>query len=217
VAGGYPEPHDGFPDDAVPLTLKYTVVVDGREREACSGFADTESFRPVFSPDSSHVAYACSDGSRGFVVADGKKGPLYDGGVSTPTFSPNSRHLVYYAGKNGRSLVIIDGRTDTESDGASNPVFSPDGQHVAYAVKNGAKLAAVVDGHSGPTYDSIIKGPMIFDDNYALEYLTLKEHSLYRVRCKIWVALVDLLTMTAGHSFRVWQMYKASSPASAII
>ena len=63
-----------------------------------------------------------------------------------------------------------------------NTVFSPDGKRVAYAARKGAKWLVVVDGQQGAEYDEIGVGTLVFSPDGVLEYLAIKEGSLYRIR-----------------------------------
>jgi Tol biopolymer transport system component len=75
----------------------YVVIIDGK---AGPEFMEVQA-GPVFSPDSTHVAYAAfraADGDRkgGHVlVVDGMEQGTYDMAVRDITFSPDSKHLVY--------------------------------------------------------------------------------------------------------------------------
>jgi hypothetical protein len=60
--------------------------------------------------------------------------------------------------------------------------FSPDGHHFAYQVKHGDKWSWVVDGQAGPAYDDFVVGSRIFTPDGVLEFLAIKDGSLYRVQ-----------------------------------
>ena len=55
-------------------------------------------------------------------------------------------------------------------------------KHVANATQKGKKWLVVVDGQAGAVYDQIGKGSPIFGPDGSLEYLAIREHSLYRVQ-----------------------------------
>jgi hypothetical protein len=59
-------------------------------------------------------------------------------------------------------------------------MFSPDSRHVAFAAQKGQKRVVVVDGRASEEYDGL--GPPIFAADGVLEYLAMKEGSLYHVQ-----------------------------------
>jgi Tol biopolymer transport system component len=89
---------------------------------------------PVFSPDSSHVAYGSlsSDSQKQVMVLDGNEGPEYDL-VSHPMFSPDSRHFAYIAEREGKGMMVYDGEEGPPFDIIYGIVFSEDGSRFSYA------------------------------------------------------------------------------------
>ena len=63
-------------------------------------------------------------------------------------------------------------------------IFSADGKRVAYAAQKSReeRVMVVVDGQAGAEYDGIEKGSPIFSPDGVLEYLAIKEGSLYRIK-----------------------------------
>jgi hypothetical protein len=120
------------------------VVVDGVEakhyksRHLTTGVTEG----PVFSPDSTKVAYSIATKLHEYyVINDGKEEGPYRGIVSgSLTFSPDSKRLAYVAqiGRfGGRFFLVLDGIASKQACGASTyftpPVFSEDGQDLVFA------------------------------------------------------------------------------------
>jgi hypothetical protein len=78
--------------------------------------------RPVFSPDSEHLAYVASDSgkdSAAFVIVDNVKGETYDEIYSLPTFSQDNNYIGYGARKGDELWWIVD------KVGAPKPTSTP--------------------------------------------------------------------------------------------
>jgi Tol biopolymer transport system component len=120
-------------------------------------------------------------GDKLVVVADGLAGAEYDG-IGPLSFSPDGKRVAYVAMKGEKSLVVVDGQPGAEYDGIGTLSFSPDGKRIAYGAKKDEKWLVVVDGHAGAQYDGIGNGSPIFSPKGVLEYLAIKEGSLYRVK-----------------------------------
>ena len=111
--------------------------------------------RPLFSPDSRHVAYVASRKGRKFSVVDGVEGKEYEA-VAGITFSPDSKQTAYIAVQDDERFVVLDGVEQPvrfDAVHASGPIFSPDSQRLGYAARRGVKWFAVVDGKEGKEYD----------------------------------------------------------------
>ncbi|MCG3179491.1 MAG: hypothetical protein BIFFINMI_01826 [Phycisphaerae bacterium] len=151
---------------------KKTVVLDG---QAGPDYDNIPMAVPVFSPDSSRMAYVAKiekteiDGKpvpphmrnmpgnyRHVVVVNGKAGPEYDS-CSDPQFSPDSRRLAYhvYTWKGDKWAVSVDDRVGPQYNSILSLAFSPDSKRVAYTAINGARQLAVVDDQPGPEYSSV--------------------------------------------------------------
>lgn len=147
---------------------------------------DSDVQSPVFSRDGQHLAYFTRRDQKWVVVVDGQTGPEYDDvSENNPIFSPDGKRLAYAAQKGQKHLVVVDGQKGTEYDeyGEGSLIFSPDGKHVAYGAQKGQKWAVVADGQASTEYDQFIKGSTILSTDGVLEYLAVKEGSLYRVKC----------------------------------
>jgi len=141
--------------------LKAMVVVDGKEGPAYDWFGesgpgplgrDVKKYQPVFSLDSSRLAYVALSGKQELVVVDGKEGARYDEIGSFPIFSPDSKKVAYMAKKGGQWLVVVNGVEGKKYERIENLMFSPDGQRIAYiAFRNDSQLV-VVNGTEEPEY-----------------------------------------------------------------
>jgi acetyl esterase/lipase len=145
--------------------------VDGKEEKQ---YDDIMAGTPLFSPDSTHVAYAAQMGTKWFVVVDGKEEKQYDGvGAGMPLFSPDSTRVAYAARTGTKWFVVVDGKEEKQYDDimAGTPLFSPDSTHVAYAAQMGTKWFVVVDGKEEKQYDGVgAGGPLFSPDSTRLAY-----------------------------------------------
>ena len=125
----------------------WRVIRDGTPGTAYPFIEDTIV---IASPTGDHVAYVVRDGTRSFLVLDGKEHPRFDSiGLGTVTFSPDGSRLAYAGLWDGAWRVVVDGVTGTEAyhDLADAGIsFSPDSKHVAIVAgvltPPGAKRAA---------------------------------------------------------------------------
>ncbi|MFO1422267.1 MAG: hypothetical protein U1F70_01220 [Candidatus Competibacteraceae bacterium] len=109
---------------------------------------------PVFSPDGGKLGYRAKQGSRWFVVVDGRHGPEFDR-VSSPVFSPDGRHIAYWAKQAKQEFIVRDDQKGPAFDGAGFPVFSPDGGKVAYRAREGNQWFVMRGDEKGPAFDDI--------------------------------------------------------------
>jgi len=132
------------------------LVVDGAESKAYPAVS-----KPVFSPDSKHVA--CITGQESSVTADGVKGKgflIVDGKevrqvelTDAVIFSPDSAHWVCAVSNGGKWVVVKDGVDGKQYDGIlGSPVFSSDSKHMAYLAVLDGKTVVVRDGEEGKKY-----------------------------------------------------------------
>ena len=160
---------------------KWSLVVNGSAGPEHDGFGGM-----IFSPDGKHMAYWVQNGQKYSVAIDGVAGADYDVVGDHLIFSPDGERMAYMAKKNEKWLVVVDGSMHKEYDSANVPAgiprFSPDGKHVAYAAKNGEKWTVVLDGTESMKYDTILQGAPMFGGDGVLEFLAVKENSLYRVK-----------------------------------
>jgi len=85
--------------------------------------------------------------------------------------------------KDGSHIVRLDGKqVGAAYDEATNLGFSADQEHLIWTAKRGSKWLVVVDGQAGAEYDVLGRGSPVFDPDGNLEYLAVKEGSLYRIK-----------------------------------
>ena len=139
----------------------------------------------AFSPDSRRLAYAASEGGKGFLVVDGVEDKRYES-AARPIFSPDSRRLAYEAGRGGKSLAVIGGVEGPEYNSVEfGRLFSPDGRRTAYKAglydeNTGSwKHAAVIDGALGKPYTSIVEAPVFSPDSRHVAFLAQRDDKRY--------------------------------------
>jgi WD40 repeat protein len=90
------------------------VVLDGKEGKQYNGINI-----PIFSSDSKHIAYSVREGTKRFVVVDGKEGRKYEmnATISLLNFAPDDNRLAYAVAKDGKWVVVIDGKESFAYDG----------------------------------------------------------------------------------------------------
>ncbi len=133
----------------------FVLVVDDEEYPGYSNHS------PVFSPDSSRLAYQSVDEKGSFVVLDEKPGARFrkENGVRCLTFSPDSRRFAYVGTyRQFEHCVVVDGKVGERHSDSNilDITFSPDGSRLAYRVRgvNGGEYV-VVDGKAGKRYHGI--------------------------------------------------------------
>jgi len=170
------------------------VVVDGVEGPEYRWIGPSDgglgwSARPVWSTDSTHLAYVAKKGDRFVAVVDGREGRDY-AWVSNPCFSADGRRVLYKACRqapsaehawhsSGSWVAVVDGAESAECDevlshsnlmgGWELPTFSPDGRRVAYAARRGRECFAVIDDQEGPTYQRV-EPPLFSPDSRRVAY-----------------------------------------------
>jgi hypothetical protein len=108
--------------------------------------------------------------SRGFLVDNGKRGPL----IGTPfrlRFSSDSRRLAYATFVEGGCRVVVDGEPGPCFEGSCTAlVFSRNGRNVVYQTSTGRKVAVAVDHRPGKAYDDVLQ-LSLSDDGRTVAYL----------------------------------------------
>lgn len=171
---------------------KLVPVVDGQEQQAY-----TEVTRPIFSPDSKHVAFAAKLGDKRMAVfVDGKPHREFEMVMGQSiVFSPDGNRIAYVAGRNeaagNKLFYVIDGQPEKEYDQilANSFVFSPNSQRWAFQavtitpLPNGQRRGNVVvnlDGIEGKEFDQV--GLLQFSPNSRqLAYLGQRENRAHVV------------------------------------
>ena len=132
---------------------------------------------PVFSPDSSLMAFTRIDGEKFRNVIGDTPGPLFDQ-VSTVIFSPDSRHYAYIAvertSEGVRMRIIHDGIVNDAYDMIDRPFFSPDSKKLAYRVMDNRKWRMVVAGKAQRSFD-VVDVPVFSPDSAKLAYRAMDQ------------------------------------------
>ncbi len=117
-------------------------------------------YPPAISPDGSKIAYVAADGTRPFVVIDGKKGQMYDD-ISPVVFSPDGAGVAFAAMRGADSFMVVNGKEGPAFEKVLLPVFSPDGSHIAYrAKKDNQRFVVTMDAEGKkvkqhPPYEAV--------------------------------------------------------------
>lgn len=173
---------------------KWFVIVDDREGKpywdigkGYGGFLELPGQgKPIFSPDSKHVAYIACLEQTGFkkklcVVVDGQEGEPYDDiAAASLTFSPDGKRIAYVAGLKitwrklsaPQCFAVVDGQESKRWYGISQAgvTFSPDSKMVAYVAKDLGKEFLIIDGKEVRQYDTIVSN-IIFDTPDRFHYI----------------------------------------------
>jgi hypothetical protein len=94
----------------------------------------------TFSPDGKHYAALCSNGSRKFMLIDGKKHQDYDG-IDGITFSPDSARAIYVGRSGGKYFTVVNGE---EMEGY--PTLGAGGKRLGLAVTAFRDSQVTIDG-----------------------------------------------------------------------
>lgn len=125
------------------IPYKPVVIADGKEKEYDGIMVPV---REYFSPDGNHFAYVARNGSKSFVVVDGKKQRKYERTGMGPFFSPDSRAVAYSGFRNDTVYVVINSEEHGGYTKVTDFTFGASGEQWAaavtmnfdaYAVKNG--------------------------------------------------------------------------------
>jgi predicted nucleic acid-binding Zn ribbon protein len=113
---------------------------------------------PVFSRNGRKLAFIASNdprSSKGFVVVDGKRGPMIEEMHGPPIFNSDGSKLAY-AGKQSDKWYVFAGDDKSEGyDQVDNLTFSRDGNKMAYVAKQGNRYFVVTDYKRGEEFDSV--------------------------------------------------------------
>ncbi len=118
------------------------------EKPLCTiDFSAWEAKKHAHDPDLRHFAYATGDGTKEWIVIDGKEQPPYDR-VTTPVFSAGGARVAYGAKRGDKCLMVIDGQAQPEFDLVDHAhfLFTPDGKGFVYPAANGKDFFLVGEG-----------------------------------------------------------------------
>lgn len=129
---------------------KDIIVLDGQEQ---TPIAQIEQQTLTFSPDGKHLGYTARDGSYGFAVIDGKRGPNC-GAVDPRTFAWNSalNTFVFKTRGSTSDYSVWTGTEPPPKEGApADLAITPDGKHRAEVFrpqpgKSGKGMRVLLDG-----------------------------------------------------------------------
>jgi WD40-like Beta Propeller Repeat len=172
---------------------KQCVIRDGNAEEGIKYDCIAQGSM-IFSPDSTRLAYVAEKGS----VTGAAKGDDLNVGNRNLAVAQNGSGVVNVqlslgsSGADGNMLVaqggeklvaVIDHQPGAEYDEIGTLSFSSDSKHLAYVAKSGDKWCLVLDGQSRATYDRMPDTTPSFNSKGVLEFVALREQSLYRIEC----------------------------------
>jgi hypothetical protein len=129
------------------------------------------------------VAYVAKKGEKWTAVVDGIPSAEYDQIKFPPVFSPDSKRIAYEVKSGEKWFEVLDGRESGECGLVYvGPAFSQDSRHIVYLCKNGMTFSLVLDGQPGSAYDQILLADNIFSPGDIVEFLGVRDNSLYRVK-----------------------------------
>lgn len=173
----------------------YRALKGDRQLVVADGQPGPEFFnvdRPVFSPDSTRIAYQASRSPKRPETSSDlatenlnwykKYQDLHFPFLGNSTMESPSGRGYYNLEKGVRQLVVVDGKAGMEYDGVAGLSFSPDSKHVAYAALRAQKQYVIVDGQSSLAYNDVGDLSPVFDADGVLEFLAIRTNSLYRVK-----------------------------------
>jgi len=123
-------------------------------------FAKIGRATPVFSPDSSVMAYTGYNNGQWHMVVNETVHPGFKA-VAPPLFSSDGKHLAYGVQDGLKQRVILDAKQGPEFDGIllkpGHFIFSPDSSRLAYIAAQDKKMLVVDNGKSDKPFDMAAK------------------------------------------------------------
>ena len=119
--------------------------------------------RPVFSPDSSHLAAFTHRMDNWSLLLDGKATPCVRP-IGPPVFSPDSKQLVYWSRDIKRFFLVVDGQMQREYDAVlrDSLTFTPDPVQPVYLARLGDRWY-IVTGETERPIEGGPVGELVFD------------------------------------------------------
>lgn len=124
-------------------------------------FARAAIVGPVFSDDSSKLAYLGNDG-RWKMYVHSDVGALGPDPVTAPQLSPDGSRVAYFARQGRRRFWVIDNKPQPFYDDffSRRLAFSADSKHVAYAARRADGWRIIINGAEHGPFDHVIDGPV---------------------------------------------------------
>jgi len=160
---------------------------------------------PIFSPDSSKVAYIGKLGNKCYFFINDELIREHDDVLNySLIFSPDSSKTAYIALTVGKwlshdSYFVVTDKTHTKPyddilDGSL--IFSPDSSKIAYVARRKDNFYVVIDENEGMAYENIVMTyskdgykrqtyGFSFNSSGNIEYLILDGNDLYRIEEKV--------------------------------
>jgi WD40 repeat protein len=156
--------------------------------------------RPVFSPDSQHLAHVgCETKESATVFLDGKSLGTFSE-VTDVAFSPDGKRYAFAGTRNGRAVLFADGQVVAEDEAIDQEIFSPDSRRLVAVARNRNQEWIVEAGKRGRTYrsirslcfsqDSAHLAFLAADEEHEPEILVIDGQEVFRVRGEIWPRMV---------------------------
>lgn len=162
------------------------LIIDGKSQMTLSPTEHVDSI--VFNSDGKHVAYRVQDRKADTyqIVTDGKRGKKYHY-CSSPVFLTDGTLVEYIAFEQGKRYHVegeIETTTEnwTEKEHKLCEECDASGRHYVRLgwLSNDTLSAVYLDGIMGDAYDKIAQGH-VFRPDGSMEYLAIRDGSLYRV------------------------------------